>query len=323
MERRVANLRVREVGTLGGNLCFSDPHSDPATFLLAVDAEVECRRGGEPARRTPIADFVVGPYQTSLEQGELLTAVRIPRLREVRRSPTRSSRSTSGRRRRSRVWRGWSDGVLAEARVAVGSVGVRPVRSRGGRGADGSARRWLDGVLATAGERAAEDAAPVDDATGSADYKAQLVKVLVERTFPPPPPPATSRRLRACSPHPPGPRVYCLVSSSATLPHHGPAVLGDGSAQLELRDEIDPRAALRRSQAGADRCLAPPLPLTSFAFTASTATPSASSSCSCLTSDRNCSEIGPSLTFCSFPRGRRSCARASRRAYRARRGGRR
>ena len=41
----------------------------------------------------------------------------------------------------------------------------------------------LDDVLSTAGERAAEDAAPVDDATGSADYKAQLVKVLVERTF--------------------------------------------------------------------------------------------------------------------------------------------
>ena len=38
-------------------------------------------------------------------------------------------------------------------------------------------------MLSTAGERAAEDAAPVDDATGSADYKAQLVKVLVERTF--------------------------------------------------------------------------------------------------------------------------------------------
>ena len=51
----VANLRVREVGTLGGNLCFSDPHSDPATFLLAVDAEVECRRGGEAPRRLPIA----------------------------------------------------------------------------------------------------------------------------------------------------------------------------------------------------------------------------------------------------------------------------
>ena len=65
MERRVANLRVREVGTLGGNLCFSDPHSDPATFLLALDAEVVCRRGGEQPRRLPVSEFVVGPYQTA------------------------------------------------------------------------------------------------------------------------------------------------------------------------------------------------------------------------------------------------------------------
>jgi carbon-monoxide dehydrogenase medium subunit len=40
MERDVANIRVRNVGTLGGNLCFSDPHSDPATFLLALGGEV-------------------------------------------------------------------------------------------------------------------------------------------------------------------------------------------------------------------------------------------------------------------------------------------
>src|SRR5205085_4769971 len=61
MERRVANIRVRSVGTLGGNLCFSDPHSDPATFLLALEAEVDCRRGGAPARRLPLSEFLVGP----------------------------------------------------------------------------------------------------------------------------------------------------------------------------------------------------------------------------------------------------------------------
>jgi CO/xanthine dehydrogenase FAD-binding subunit len=76
------------------------------------------------------------------------------------------------------------DGVLAEARVAVGSVGARPVRSPAAEAAlRGAPVDALDDVVSTAGERAAEDAAPVDDATGSADYKAQLVKVLVERTF--------------------------------------------------------------------------------------------------------------------------------------------
>jgi aerobic carbon-monoxide dehydrogenase medium subunit len=73
--------------------------------------------------------------------------------------------------------------VVAEARIAVGSVGALPVRSGAAEDAlAGAPVSELDGALGTAGERAAEDAAPVDDATGSADYKAQLVRVLVGRT---------------------------------------------------------------------------------------------------------------------------------------------
>lgn len=185
MERRVANLRVREVGTLGGNLCFSDPHSDPATFLLALDAEVECRHGGEASRRMPIADFVVGPYQTALAEGELLTSVRVPLL-----SPGTTAahaklafheRPTATVACVARV----AGGVVAEARVAIGSVGVRPVRSPGAEALlAGMPAGDIDpAVLAEAGGRASEDAVPVDDATGSAEYKAQLVRVLVERTF--------------------------------------------------------------------------------------------------------------------------------------------
>ena len=45
MISQVANLRVRSVGTLGGNLCFADPHSDPASFLLATGATLVCQRG--------------------------------------------------------------------------------------------------------------------------------------------------------------------------------------------------------------------------------------------------------------------------------------
>ena len=150
----------------------------------AVDAAVECRRGGGEPRRLPIADLVVGPYQTSLEQGELLTAVRIPALPDgaavAHAKFSFHERPTATVACLARV----VDGVVAETRVAVGSVGVRPVRSRGAEDALTEAPvNQLDDVLSVAGERAAEDAVPVDDATGSADYKAQLVKVLVERTF--------------------------------------------------------------------------------------------------------------------------------------------
>lgn len=185
MERRVANLRVREVGTLGGNLCFSDPHSDPATFLFALDAEVECRRGGEAARRIPITDFVAGPYQTALREGEVLTSVRIPELPPgaavAHAKFAFHERPTATVACLARV----VDGEVAEARVAVGSVGARPVRAPVAEQllTGAHAKEIGNGLLAEAGERAAEAAAPVDDATGSAEYKAQLVRVLVERTF--------------------------------------------------------------------------------------------------------------------------------------------
>jgi aerobic carbon-monoxide dehydrogenase medium subunit len=185
MERGVANLRVREVGTLGGNLCFSDPHSDPATFLLALDAEVECRRGGETARRMPVSDFVVGPYQTSLRPGEVLTAVRIPDpphgTTVAHAKFTFHERPTATVACLARV----VEATVVEARVAVGSVGARPVRATAAEqmltGAPGD--ELDEGLLLEAGERAAEAAAPVDDANGSAEYKAQLVRVLVRRTF--------------------------------------------------------------------------------------------------------------------------------------------
>jgi CO/xanthine dehydrogenase FAD-binding subunit len=73
----VANVRVRSVGTLGGTLCFADPHSDPASFLLAAGATMICQHG-EATRRVPAAAFLTGLYETALAPGELLTAVDLP-----------------------------------------------------------------------------------------------------------------------------------------------------------------------------------------------------------------------------------------------------
>ena len=77
MISQVANLRVRIVGTLGGNLCFADPHSDPASFLMAVGATLVCQQA-EATRRVPAAEFLTGLYETALAPGELLVAVELP-----------------------------------------------------------------------------------------------------------------------------------------------------------------------------------------------------------------------------------------------------
>jgi carbon-monoxide dehydrogenase medium subunit len=178
MERRVANIRVRNVGTLGGNLCFSDPHSDPATFLLALDAEVEYDAG-----RKPLSEFLIGPYETALEHGQLLRSVRIPippdgtgiahRKLAFHERPAATVACTVRA----------AGGTVVEARIAVGSVGARPLRAF-------AAEAMLAGkpvgdptVLAEAAALAAAASEATEDANGSAEFKTELVRVLVERCF--------------------------------------------------------------------------------------------------------------------------------------------
>jgi carbon-monoxide dehydrogenase medium subunit len=176
MERDVANIRVRNVGTLGGNLCFSDPHSDPATFLLALDAEVDCDAG-----RMPLADFLVGPYQTALGHGQLLRSVRIP-------LPAAGTgiahRKLAFRERPAATVAAAVEvdsGTVVAARVAVGSVGPRAVRAEAAAAALVGKPAADTEALAEAARLAAEASAAVEDANGSVEYKQQLVRVLVER----------------------------------------------------------------------------------------------------------------------------------------------
>lgn len=178
MERRIANIRVRNVGTLGGNLCFADPHSDPATFLLALDAEAE-----HDGRRIPLSEFIVGPYQTALRHGELLGAVRIPVPAPgtvvVHHKFAFHERPAATVTCAVRL----DDGAVAEARIAVGAVGVRAVGASAAERAIAGKPTADAAALAEAAALAAEAAGAVDDANGSAEYKEQLVRVLVERCF--------------------------------------------------------------------------------------------------------------------------------------------
>jgi carbon-monoxide dehydrogenase medium subunit len=176
MERRVANVRVRNVGTLGGNLCFSDPHSDPATFLLALDAEAEWG-----SQRRPLADFLRGPYETALAPGELLHAVRIP----VPAPGTEIAHRKLAFHERPAATVTCAvevgGGVIRKARVAVGSVGARAVRAPAAEQRLAGVSTGDDTALREAAELAAEASGAVEDANGSREYKLQLVRVLVER----------------------------------------------------------------------------------------------------------------------------------------------
>jgi carbon-monoxide dehydrogenase medium subunit len=182
MERHVGNVRVRSMGTVGGNLCFADPHSDPATFLLAAGGSLVCRRGGGPARELGVDAFVEGPYATALEPGELLTTVRVP---EPPPGAGIAHEKLSLHERPAitvTCIASIEDREIKSVRLAVGAVGNRPLRLRDSEAElVGASVDALDRPIAAAAESGAEAAEPVEDANGSVEYKRQLVRVLVAR----------------------------------------------------------------------------------------------------------------------------------------------
>ena len=76
MAARVANPQVRNQGTLGGNLCYGDPSTDPPGCLLALDARV-LLGSARGERELPIEEFLVDYFQTALEPDELLVELRV------------------------------------------------------------------------------------------------------------------------------------------------------------------------------------------------------------------------------------------------------
>ncbi len=74
----IANIRVRAQGTLGGNLCFAEPHADPPTMLSALGASLRLQgRAGE--RLIAMQDFISGEFTTQRAPDEILCEIRVPR----------------------------------------------------------------------------------------------------------------------------------------------------------------------------------------------------------------------------------------------------
>jgi len=184
MANRVANVRVRATGTLGGNLCFAEPHSDPAALLFALEARGKVRgRAGE--RTLTIDQLIVGAYETALAQDELLTAVEIP-------LPSKSQRAAYLKFQiHERPTLGLalvleldeSGRAITKARAVVGSVSPKPCRSDQADELLIGPRDKVEGQLADAAQFLADAADPVDDLEGSAEYKRHLIGVFLRRAF--------------------------------------------------------------------------------------------------------------------------------------------
>ena len=184
METKVANVRVRATGTLGGNLCFAEPHSDPATLLLALEAKAHVQ--GKPGTRSLTIDkLITGAYETSLAADELLAGVEIPSLSRSQRAAyvkfQTHERPTLGL---ALVLDLDDSGQnIKKARAVVGSVSAIPSRSDKADAALVGPRSQVENRLNDGAAALADAADPVDDLQGSAEYKRHLVGVFLKRAF--------------------------------------------------------------------------------------------------------------------------------------------
>lgn len=157
---QMSSPQVRNLATVGGNLCNASPAADLAPPLLCLEAEL--RIAGPAGERTlPIREFFVGPGRTALKPDELLTEIRVP-ARAGRSAFLKFSPRSAMDLAVVNVACFAADG---DVRVAVGAAGPTPRR------------------VPPSPEEAMAACAPIDDLRASAEYRRALVRILVRRAL--------------------------------------------------------------------------------------------------------------------------------------------
>ena len=179
----IADPLVRNMATVGGNLAHGDPANDHPATMLALGAEVAVR-GPAGERVIPVSDFFEGVLTTALNQGEILTEIRVP-------TPPAASGSaylklerkvgdyaTAGVAAVITV----NDGVCQQAGIGLTNAGPIPVKARTAESFL-VGKRLDDETIREAARLASQEAQPSADLRGSEEYKRDMVRVLAGRAL--------------------------------------------------------------------------------------------------------------------------------------------
>ena len=179
--RRLSNVRVRNVATIGGCLAHGDPHMDLPPVLMALDATVlVAGRIGE--RLLKVENLFAGYYETVLRRNEIITELRIPPQGARRAAYLKCTTGSAD------DWPALGVAVSFEAegrevrapRVVVSAATEKAIRLKGAEEVLAGST-VDDAVLARAGDAAAAEVETVSDVRGSAPYKRELLRVYVRR----------------------------------------------------------------------------------------------------------------------------------------------
>jgi carbon-monoxide dehydrogenase medium subunit len=180
---KLGSVQIRHRATIGGNLCNASPSADMAPALLALDAKASIY-GKTGTRIVELGEFFLGPGETVLSDGEILTGLKVP-LNRGRQGSVYYKLST--RRAMDLAFVGVA--VLLEldrservskARIALGAVAPTPIRAV-------SAEKLLEGKVFSperareSAERAAQSCKPISDLRASAEYRTEMVRELCQK----------------------------------------------------------------------------------------------------------------------------------------------
>jgi len=174
---------VRNMATVGGNLAHADPANDHPATMLALGTEVVAT-GPKGARKIPIGEFFTDLFTTSLKPDEILTEIRIPI------PPARSGGAYLKVERKVGDFAAAAVAVqitldgnnVKKVGIGLTNVGPTPIKaSRAEKALQGKPAEQKN--IEEAARIASEEAQPVDDLRGSADYKRSLVRVLTVRAL--------------------------------------------------------------------------------------------------------------------------------------------
>lgn len=183
MEQSLASVQTRNWGTLGGNLCQADPAGDPAPVLIALNGTLKiASSSGE--RTMAVEDFFKDYLETALEPDEILTEIQVPK------PPLRGGTAYTKFSLQEgdsaivgiavSITLGPKNGTCSDARIVLGAAAPIPMRAK-------RAEKVLvgkgitDALLEKAAQIASEEAEPISDVHASAEYRRELVRVLVQR----------------------------------------------------------------------------------------------------------------------------------------------
>ena len=185
--RVVGSLQLRNLASVGGNLCNASPSADTAPPLMVLGATAGVWRDESRRETVPVESFFEGPGSSVLGTGDLLLAVEVPEPAPrtgdaFERFTPRSAMDIAIASAAAAVTLDAAGEKVERARVALGAVAPTPIRAL-------RAEEYLQDkeptpeVLRWAGRAAMDECRPIDDIRGSGAYRKELVRILVQRVL--------------------------------------------------------------------------------------------------------------------------------------------